>query len=176
MVSTLSSLGLILSVGLGAFASTAQGHQSCSVHAGQVGLASWYGDREAGNRTASGSIFDPALKTAAHRRLPLGSCVQVTHLGNGRSLIVPITDRGPYSAGRLIDLSQAAARDLGMERAGLARVRVVVAACVQEPPITTNFLLPPQKERTIDSTRTPPSRNQPHRVRRGYCLGLQSGG
>jgi rare lipoprotein A len=97
--------------------------------AGQVGVASWYGQREAGHRTASGVIFDPALKTAAHRTLPLGSCIQIMHLGNRKTLVVPVIDRGPYVAGRVIDLSQAAARALGMERAGLARVRISATAC-----------------------------------------------
>lgn len=97
----------------------------------QVGMASWYGQREAGHRTASGAIFDPALRTAAHRWLPLRSCVRITHLGNSRTLIVRVTDRGPYVAGRVIDLSQAAARALGMERAGIARVRVSAAACIR---------------------------------------------
>jgi rare lipoprotein A len=104
---------------------------SLMLKAEQVGVASWYGQREAGHRTASGVIFDPALKTAAHRTLPLGSCVQIMHLGNRRTLVVPIIDRGPYVAGRVIDLSQAAARALGMERAGLARVRISAATCLR---------------------------------------------
>jgi rare lipoprotein A len=103
---------------------------SLMLKAEQVGMASWYGQREAGHPTASGAIFDPALKTAAHRTLPLGSCVQIVHLGNRRSLVVPVIDRGPYVAGRVIDLSQAAARALGMERAGLARVRISATACL----------------------------------------------
>jgi len=100
----------------------------------QIGWASWYGQREAGRRTASGIIFNPAIRTAAHRSLPLGSCVRVTHLGNGRFLVVPIIDRGPYRFGRLIDLSQAAARDLGMERAGVARVRITSTICPRDAP------------------------------------------
>jgi rare lipoprotein A len=99
----------------------------------QIGIASWYGRREAGHRTASGAIFDPGLKTAAHRTLPLGSCVRVTHLGNGRFVTVPIIDRGPYIRGRLIDLSEAAALTLGMRRTGLARVRIdVKTTCLDE--------------------------------------------
>jgi rare lipoprotein A len=104
---------------------------SQTLHAEQVGTASWYGQREAGHRTASGVIFDPALMTAAHRTLPLGSCVRIVHLGNSRTLVVPVTDRGPYIAGRVIDLSQAAARALGMERTGLARVRISATACLR---------------------------------------------
>ena len=96
----------------------------------QTGIASWYGQREAGRRTASGTIFDPGLKTAAHRTLPMGTCVRVTHLGNGRFVTIPVIDRGPYIRGRLIDLSEAAALTLGMRQSGLARVRVdVVDGC-----------------------------------------------
>jgi rare lipoprotein A len=90
----------------------------------ETGTASWYGPRESGRRTASGAIFDPARLTAAHRSLPLGTCVRVTHLANKRSVVVPIIDRGPYIRGRLIDLSQAAAQYLGIRDAGLAQVRV----------------------------------------------------
>jgi rare lipoprotein A len=104
---------------------------SLMLKAEQVGVASWYGQREAGHRTASGAIFDPARKTAAHRTLPLGSCVQIVHLGNRRTLVIPVIDRGPYVAGRVIDLSQAAARVLGMERAGLARVRISATPCLR---------------------------------------------
>lgn len=106
----------------------------------QIGIASWYGNREAGHRTASGTIFDPSQATAANRTLPLGTCVRVTHLGNGRAVVVPITDRGPYVRGRLIDLSEMAAQMLGMKQTGLAQVRMdVVASCsnlVKTPPVT----------------------------------------
>jgi rare lipoprotein A len=95
----------------------------------RAGLASWYGPREAGRRTASGRIFDPSKISAAHRTLPLGSCVRVTRFSNRKSIIVPIIDRGPYIDGRLLDLSQAAAEKLGMIREGLARVRIALAAC-----------------------------------------------
>ena len=84
----------------------------------RIGTASWYGTKEAGRRTASGAIFDPRQLTAAHRSLPLGTCVRVTDLANGRFVIVPIIDRGPYIRGRVIDLSEAAARMLGIIRAG----------------------------------------------------------
>ena len=99
----------------------------------QIGIASWYGAREAGRRTASGAIFDPRQPTAAHRTLPLGACVRVTHLANGHVVVVPIIDRGPYVQGRLIDLSEIAAQRLGMRRAGLAQVRItVVPSCLKE--------------------------------------------
>src|SRR5262249_21352781 len=91
---------------------------------GQVGIASWYGGRLHGRRTASGARFDQNALTAAHRSLPLGTRVRVTHLESGASVIVTITDRGPYAHGRIIDVSRAAARRLGMLRSGTARVRI----------------------------------------------------
>lgn len=94
--------------------------------AAQVGLASWYGNEHAGRPMANGVIFDPNLLTAAHRTLPLGTRIRVTHLGSGRSVIVTVTDRGPYVRHRFIDLSWRAARDLGMTRAGLARVKIEI--------------------------------------------------
>jgi rare lipoprotein A len=91
---------------------------------GQVGLASWYGGSLHGRRTASGERFDQDALTAAHRTLPLGTRVRVTNLENGRSVIVTVTDRGPFVRGRVIDLSRGAARRLGILRTGTARVRV----------------------------------------------------
>jgi rare lipoprotein A (peptidoglycan hydrolase) len=91
----------------------------------QVGVASWYGGEFHGNRTASGDRFNQHAMTAAHRSLPLGTPVRVTNLENGRSVVVRVTDRGPFVHGRVIDVSQAAARSLGMVRSGTARVRVV---------------------------------------------------
>jgi rare lipoprotein A len=95
----------------------------------RIGLASWYGMREAGHRTASGAVFDPTKLSAAHRELPLGSCVRVTRLTNHLSIIVPITDRGPFVRGRLLDLSWAAAERLGMTAQGLAKVRIARISC-----------------------------------------------
>jgi rare lipoprotein A len=109
-----------------------------TLRAEQIGMASWYRQRESGHRTASGVIFNPALKTAAHRTLPLGSCVQIVDLGNRRTLVVPVIDRGPYVAGRVIDLAQGAARALGMERAGPARVRVSATACHPTSQLSAN--------------------------------------
>ena len=88
------------------------------------GLASWYGDELAGNRTASGARFDPAGVTAAHRSLPLGSFVEVTSVATGRSIVVLINDRGPGRKDRLIDLSRGAAQQLGFGGRSTATVRV----------------------------------------------------
>jgi rare lipoprotein A len=92
--------------------------------AGQTGLASWYGGSRQGHRTASGETLDNSAFTAAHQTLPLHSRARVTNLANGRSVMVRITDRGPHKQGRIIDLSQSAAEQLGMKHKGLARVRV----------------------------------------------------
>lgn len=89
-----------------------------------VGKASWYGTFHHGRKTASGEPFDKEALTAAHRSLPLDTRVRVTNLENGRSVEVVVNDRGPYVRGRLIDLSEAAARRLGFRSDGLTRVRV----------------------------------------------------
>lgn len=88
------------------------------------GLASWYGAKHQGKRTASGERFDRHALTAAHRTLPFGTRVQVTNLNNHKSVVVRINDRGPHVRARLIDLSQQAAERLDMLRAGVAPVRV----------------------------------------------------
>ena len=90
------------------------------------GMASYYGRELAGNRTASGERFDPGQLTAAHRSLPFGSRVRVTNTANGDSVIVRINDRGPFSHGRVIDVSHAAAREIGMHRSGTARVKLAL--------------------------------------------------
>jgi rare lipoprotein A len=90
----------------------------------QTGVASWYGDEWQGRLTASGKPFDDSQLTAAHRTLPLNTRVRVTNLKTGRSVEVTITDRGPYIDGRVIDLSKAAAKKLGMVKEGLVPVRI----------------------------------------------------
>ena len=90
----------------------------------ETGEASWYGQPFHGRTTASGERYDMNQLTAAHKTLPFGTVVTVTHLGNGRSVTVRINDRGPFVKQRIIDLSRAAARKLGMVEAGVARVRV----------------------------------------------------
>jgi len=92
----------------------------------EIGHASWYGPAFHGKKTASGEDFDQNELTAAHRTLPLGSRVRVTNLTNDKSVNVEINDRGPYVGGRIIDLSRAAAKALGMLEDGLARVRIEV--------------------------------------------------
>jgi rare lipoprotein A len=92
----------------------------------QIGIASWYGAQHQGRRTASGARFDRKALSAAHGSLPLGTLVLVENLENGRRVALRITDRGPYVAGRIIDLSQAAAQLLDLERPGLGVVGIIV--------------------------------------------------
>lgn len=90
------------------------------------GDASYYGDELAGRPTASGETFDPGRLTAAHRTLPLGTRLRVTNVRNGRSVVVRVNDRGPFSGNRVLDLSYSAARQIGMIQSGQARVRMEV--------------------------------------------------
>jgi len=91
-----------------------------------TGIASWYGPGFHGNRSASGERYNQNAMTAAHRSLPFGTKVQVTNLRNGRSVVVRINDRGPFIRGRVIDLSAAAARVLGLMQSGTAPVQIDV--------------------------------------------------
>ncbi|GIW28031.1 MAG: hypothetical protein KatS3mg070_1394 [Meiothermus sp.] len=90
----------------------------------QQGLASWYGARFHGRRTANGERFNKHYLTAAHRSLPFNTRVRVTNLKNGKSVVVRINDRGPYIRGRIIDLSFAAAQMLGMHPHGVVMVKL----------------------------------------------------
>lgn len=114
-ISAIGLMVLLLSAGCGSVAERPQ-----------TGVASWYGPQHHGKKTASGRIFNQYALTAAHPSLPFGSRVKVTNLANDREVVVTITDRGPYSHGRIIDLSRAAAQKLGIE--GTARVRLAVVA------------------------------------------------
>jgi len=93
-----------------------------------VGLASWYGQQHHGRKTASGEPYDMHRLTAAHRTMPFGTRLRVTSVENGRSVVVRVNDRGPHVAGRILDLSFAAAKSLGMVGNGVARVEIVVLA------------------------------------------------
>lgn len=99
----------------------------------QVGLASWYAGTRKHPRTASGEKMANNDLTAAHRSLPMDTMVRVTNLDNGVSILVRINDRGPFIAGRIIDLSPGAAAWLGMKAAGVAPVRIEVNDYDQPP-------------------------------------------
>src|SRR5579863_2433701 len=90
----------------------------------QTGRASWYGTRFHGRKTASGERYNMNALTAAHKTLPLASYVRVTNTSNNKSVVVKINDRGPYVRGRIIDVSYAAARLLGLRKAGTASVKI----------------------------------------------------
>jgi rare lipoprotein A len=90
----------------------------------EVGTASWYGVNYNHRNAADGSIYDENAMTAAHRTLPMGSIVRVTNLTTGKQVMVRITDRGPFSPTRVIDLSKGAAKAIDLYRAGIGKVRV----------------------------------------------------
>lgn len=94
-----------------------------------AGTASWYGAAFSGKPTASGVPFDPGRLTAAHRSLPFGTKVEVTRTDTGAKVVVTVNDRGPYAGGRVIDVSEAAAKQLGMIQSGTAPVRLRVVGC-----------------------------------------------
>ena len=97
----------------------------------QIGVASYYGKKFHRRETASGETFNMYKLTAAHRVLPLGTVVKVTHLENGRWVVVKVNDRGPFIEGRILDLSFAAALELEMVRAGTARVMIEIVEAVE---------------------------------------------
>lgn len=99
----------------------------------QEGEASWYGPGFHGRQTASGEVYDMEAMTAAHNQLPFGSRIRVVNLDNGRETRVRINDRGPFARGRVLDLSRAAARAIGMLGPGTARVRIEVLTADAPP-------------------------------------------
>ncbi|MCB9664462.1 MAG: septal ring lytic transglycosylase RlpA family protein [Alphaproteobacteria bacterium] len=101
----------------------------CAARPWQIGVASWYGPGFAGRPTASGDTFRPARHTAAHKELAFGSVVVVVRVDTGRRVRVVVNDRGPFVAGRVLDLSKGAARRLDMIQAGTAEVRWKVVGC-----------------------------------------------
>jgi rare lipoprotein A len=96
--------------------------------ANERGRISWYGPAFAGKRTASGETFDPAAMTMAHPTLPFDTRVRVTNLRNRRSVVLRVNDRGPYHANRIADVSEAAARELGIWRRGTGTAVLEVVA------------------------------------------------
>lgn len=103
----------------------------------ETGIASWYGPTFYGQQTANGEVFDANALSAAHRTLPMPVNVRVTNLENGRSIILRVNDRGPFARGRIIDVSEQAAKLLGFYGKGTARVRVTYVARADLPGTTT---------------------------------------
>lgn len=97
---------------------------SCGKYITQNGKASYYSDNLSGSKTANGERYKPTEYTAAHKKLPFGTKVKVTNTTNGKSVTVRINDRGPFVAGRIIDVSKAAAKELGLISAGVAKVKI----------------------------------------------------
>jgi rare lipoprotein A len=120
----------------------------------QRGTASWYGPRFNGRRTASGERFDMHELTAAHRTLPFGTMVRVHSLVNGRDVDVRITDRGPYAGNRIIDLSRAAAEELGMLGLGFKEVVLMVPESTPEVAVTPLPSRRPAPRRRAPALRT----------------------
>ena len=102
--------------------------QTVAIVSSNVGSASWYGPGFHGRRSASGEIFNQNALTAAHRTLPFGTRILVTNLNNGRQVTVRVNDRGPYSGGRIIDLSAAAAAEIGLVNSGVGTVQLDILA------------------------------------------------
>ncbi len=123
----------------------------------ETGVASWYGIPYDGRRAASGEIYDMRQLTAAHPRLPFQTWVEVTNLSNGKQVDVRINDRGPFVKGRILDLSQAAARNIDMLRAGTARVRLKVIP----PPSTPSSNPLPSTPSNVPPPSTPPNSPSP---------------
>lgn len=98
----------------------------------KVGIASFYANSFYGRKTSSGERLNRSELTAAHRKYPFNTLVEVTNLANKRTAIVRINDRGPYSKGRIIDLSHAAANQIGLTKAGLARVKIKIVGFENE--------------------------------------------
>ena len=92
----------------------------------QTGTASWYGTKYHGRKSSNGEVYNKHKLTAAHPSLPFGTQVKVTNLANNQSVVVRITDRGPFKGRRLIDLSEAAAREIDMIRTGIAKVEMEI--------------------------------------------------
>ncbi len=90
----------------------------------ETGMASYYADKYDGRKTSNGEIFRQSKLTAAHKTLPFGTKVKVTNLNNGKSVKVRVNDRGPFIAGRIIDLSKSAAKKIDLVNAGVAKVKI----------------------------------------------------
>lgn len=103
---------------------TSPSKSSYSRSGSETGYASYYGDEFNGRKTANGEIFRQSNLTAAHKKLAFGTKVQVTNLANGKSVTVRVNDRGPFVAGRIIDLSKSAAKKIDMVGAGVAKVKI----------------------------------------------------
>lgn len=123
---TILTTAFAIILALGGFVNTAYGNNNNAPQV-QTGQASWYGVRcNGGTRTASGIRLKDDASTAAHKTLPMGTKVRVTNTKNGKSEVVTITDRGPYTKGRIIDVTTGVAKRIGFYKNGVAKVKVEV--------------------------------------------------
>jgi rare lipoprotein A len=147
-VSHFSACAVLLAAALMLFAGCGRKKRAPAVPAApspgwtETGIASWYGNPYHGRRTSSGEVFDMNQMTAAHRTLPFGAMVKVTNLDNRKTVSVRINDRGPFVEGRIIDLSRAAAKEIGLIGPGTARVRIELTGyanpeAANQPPLFT---------------------------------------
>ena len=142
----------------------------------QTGIGSWYGRQFHGNKTAIGETYDMHAMTAAHPTMPLPSYARVTNLENGRSVIVRVNDRGPFLNSRIIDLSYAAATELGYAKKGTAHVKVrrltnaEIAGGTWKYPVTPQPAVQPVKTEPLEQTQTIPFVTTP-----SYGWGVQTG-
>ncbi|MBU6951852.1 septal ring lytic transglycosylase RlpA family protein [Hahella sp. HN01] len=133
----------------------------------EEGVASWYGTKFHGYKTSNGETYNMYDYTAAHKSLPLPTYVRVTNLENGRSVIVRVNDRGPFHGGRLIDLSYAAAKKLGYDKKGTARVRVEVVTEATTPAQVAHAAT---SKPVVTSAPTPAPTPTPSGAAQGYFL------
>ena len=132
----LGLVGCFMSSGCG---SVSKGEIALDLGITDRGVASWYGKEFHGRPVANGEIFDMTALTAANRKLPLGSWVRVVNLTNGKQVHVRINDRGPYIAGRMLDVSRAAAAELGMLNTGISIVHLEVVGQHRPLPHQSQF-------------------------------------
>ena len=111
---------------LSSCAAISKGRADLDLGMKQKGVASWYGDDFHGRTTASGELYDMHALTAAHRTLPLGTVVRIVNVVNGKHVTIRVNDRGPYVHGRILDLSYAAAKTLGMVQDGVSAIQLEV--------------------------------------------------
>lgn len=119
-------LAIVACASLGACSWISKGESGLDVGIKDRGMASWYGEQFHGKLAANGELFDMSALTAAHRTLPLGSMIRVVNLQNGKHVRVRVNDRGPYVNGRILDLSYAAAAQLGMVEGGVSVIQLEV--------------------------------------------------
>jgi len=105
----------------------------------QIGFSSWYGPKFHGKQTASGELYDKTKYTAAHRTLPFGTMVKVTYLKTNKSILVRVNDRGPFIKGRIIDISEAAAREIGLVNDGVGKIKLEIVNKGYEAPNPTLY-------------------------------------